>query len=285
MGRKYKLENDHIFPYTLLKAEGFGHGNRIKYALAQEMTNRAILTQVANRAKAGSSAEEYLRSAQERFPKALSLQCIPDDRHLWKIEHYTEFLAVRRNVLARELNSFLQGFSTEVETESAVSIEDLIAEGETNELEFKSSIRWDYQQEGANKKLEDVILKSVAAFANCQGGTILIGVSDDGKVVGLERDYAALGNADRDKFERHLRTLFNNAFGDAFVVTKLEIEFHELEGAEICQINIQPSQKPLVLVVADKNGLPVEKFYVRNGNSSREMPLSEMHAYVAERFS
>jgi len=285
MGKKYKLENDHIFPYSLLKKAGYGWGNRVKYALAQEMTNRSILTQVANRAKSDKDADDYLRSVQKHFPKALSLQCIPEDQDLWKIERYTEFLAERRKLLTKEFNSFLRGFSTDVEITSAVSIEDLIEEGETDDLEFKSSIRWDYQQQASNKKLEDVILKSIAAFANGQGGTLLIGVNDDGKVLGLDRDYAALGNADHDKFERHLRTLFNNAFGDAFVVTKLKVEFHEVQGAEVCRVDIQPSPKPLILNVTDKNGQPVQRFYVRNGNSSREMPLSEMHTYVSERFS
>ena len=51
MGKKYQLELDHIFPYSRLKKVGYGQGNRVKYALAQEFTNRAILTQVANRTK------------------------------------------------------------------------------------------------------------------------------------------------------------------------------------------------------------------------------------------
>ena len=88
MGRKYKLENDHIFPYSRLKAAGYGKGNRVKYALAQELTNRAILTQVANRTKSDTSAAAYLRSVKQRFPSALALQCIPEDEALWEIENY-----------------------------------------------------------------------------------------------------------------------------------------------------------------------------------------------------
>jgi hypothetical protein len=53
---------------------------------------------------------------------------------------------------------------------------------------------------------------------------------------------------------------------------------------EICQVAISPAAKPLVIKVADRNGQPVEKIYVRNGNSSREMPLSEVPLYIAERF-
>jgi hypothetical protein len=284
MGKRYQLENDHIFPYSRLKEAGYGKDNRVKYALAQEFTNRAILTQVANRMKSDKEADGYLQGVKERFPNALALQSIPDDPELWKIERYEDFLAARRKMLAAELNAFLAGLADTGETTAAVSIEELIAEGESDELEFKSSLRWDYQQQLSNKKLEEVILKAVAAFANSQGGTLLIGVDDAGAVLGLERDYAALGNVDRDRFELHLRNLLNNAFGEAFTATRLKVAFPIIGETEICQIAISSAAKPLILTISDKNGQASQRFFVRNGNSSREMPMNEMHQYVTERF-
>jgi hypothetical protein len=168
MGKQYKLENDHIFPYSRLKKAGYNKENRFKYALAQELTNRAILTKLANRTKSDKDAAGYLASVQERFPKALGLQCVPSDPELWKIENYEGFLRTRRDTLAAEMNTFLNGITVSGEATAAASIEDLISEGESDELEFKSSLRWDYAQQFMNKKLEDVILKSVAAFANTQ---------------------------------------------------------------------------------------------------------------------
>src|SRR5262249_15667689 len=213
MGSKYQLERDHIFPYSKLKDVGYGEGNRVKYALAQELTNRAILTRVANRTKSDAHAEDYLRSVKAKFPKALELQCIPQDEELWQIEKYEQFLEERRVMLARHLNAFLDNLTATTETVAAASVEDLIAEGESEELEFKSTLRWDLKEGGVSKKLEDVIMKTVAAFANSQGGTLLIGVDDSGNVLGLESDYHSLGNADRDRFELHLRNLLNQQFG------------------------------------------------------------------------
>ena len=69
MGSKYKLERDHIFPYSKLKEVGYGEANRVKYALAQELTNRAILTQVENRTKSDTHAADYLASVKAKFPK------------------------------------------------------------------------------------------------------------------------------------------------------------------------------------------------------------------------
>jgi predicted HTH transcriptional regulator len=161
----------------------------------------------------------------------------------------------------------------------------MIAEGESDELEFKSSVRWDYKQECVNKKLEEVILKSIAAFANGQGGTLLIGVDDKGTPLGLERDYNALDGAGRDKFERHIRNIAGRTFGESFVASKLHMTFPSVAGTEICQIEIGQAQQPMILKITDKSGVQAEKFYVRSGNSSVEMPLSEMHAFISDRFS
>ena len=283
MGKKYQLELDHIFPYSQLKKAGYGFGNRVKYALAQEFTNRAILTQIANRGKSDTSAADYLANVQEKFPKALELQCIPQDQDLWKIENYEEFLNERRKILAEHLNAFLNKITTTEETIAPVSLEDMIAEGESDEMEFKSTLRWDIREGAVNKKLEEVIAKTVAAFANSQGGTLLVGVADDGTILGLEQDFASLGDG-RDKFELHLRNLLNQQFGAGFVTSKVQIRFHEIEEKEVCQIEVSPAKEPVIMKVKDKSGQSVEKFYARSGNLSQEIPLSGMNAYVKERF-
>ena len=284
MGKKYQLERDHIFPYSKLKDVGYGEGNRVKYALAQELTNRAILTQVANRTKSNTNASEYLASVTEKFPKALKLQCIPEDADLWKIENYETFLDKRRVLLAEHLNAFLNGITATEGTVAPVSLEDLIADGESDELEFKSTLRWDIKEVTVNKKLEDVVVKTIAAFTNSRGGTLLIGVADDGEVLGLESDYVSLGGADRDTFELHLRNLFNQQFGASFVSGKISITFHEVDDKDVCQVDASTAKSPMIVRVKDKNGQSIEKFYARNGNSSVEIPLSEMNDYIQQRF-
>jgi hypothetical protein len=285
MGKAYELENDHIFAFSRLKQKGYGRENRLRYALAQELTNRAILTKTANRAKATMDAAVYLKEVQARFPNALTLQCVPTDPELWHIDNYEGFLRERRKVLAQHFNAFLEGITATGEATSAASLEDLVAEGETDELEFKSSLRWDYDLEIENKKLEEIVIKSVAAFANGQGGTLLIGVNNQGTPLGLEHDYIALGDIDRDKFEIHLRNIFKRSFGETFVTSKLRISFPSIDGIEICEVDVAPALRPIILKVSDRHGVQTEKFYVRSGNSSIEMPLSEMHEYAAGRFS
>lgn len=283
MGKKYSLEWDHIFPYSLLKKRGYNLNNRHKYALAQEITNRVILTQTANRRKGKRDPKGYLLDIKERFPNALKLQVVPEKEEMWELENYEKFLQERRKKLASELNEFLKNLTTIEETEEEVSIEDLITEGESNELEFKSSLRWDYKQENVNRELESVILKSISSFANSDGGKLIIGVDDDGNVLGLDHDYASLkGNS--DEFELHLRNLVNKSFGKNIAASGISITFHKIEVSEICLIDVSPWDKPLYLEVMDKNGKKSKKFYIRSGNSSQELELDEISEYINARF-
>jgi hypothetical protein len=239
---------------------------------------------VANRSKSAGDASHYLAAVKTQFPKALELQCIPQDENLWKIENYDLFLDERRKTLAKHLNTFLEKITATEETVAPVSLEDMIAEGESAELEFKSTLRWDLKEGAVNKKLEEVIMKTLAAFANSQGGTLLIGVDDQGLALGLEHDYLSLGGADRDKFELHLRNLLNQQFGTGFVTSRVEIRFHQVDDKEVCELQTSPAKQPVIVRMKDKNGQAVEKFYARSGNSSQEIPLGEVSAYIKERF-
>lgn len=283
MGKKYSLEWDHIFPYSVLKENGYNRNNRHKYALAQEITNRAILTQMANRRKSAELAENYLAEVKQKFPSALKLQAVPEDENLWKLENFEQFLEVRRKTLAKELNHFLENITITEEVEIQIPLDELISEGESDELEFKSSLRWNYQTEQEDKKLETVILKSISAFSNWEGGTLIIGVNDEGEILGLDHDYRSL-EGDKDKFELHLRNLINKTFGKVFATTGISINFQTFNEAEICIINIFKGNKPLYLEIADNNGQKTEKFYVRSGNTSQELGLSEISEYTKSRF-
>lgn len=287
MGKKYALEKDHIFPYAALKANGYDINNRFKYALAQEITNRAVLASVENRGKSDQAAKEYLQTATEKFPSALAKQCIPNDPSLWSMGAFENFLTVRRKLLSDELNHFLTGI-TEMHTEQGkVSISDMIAEGEHDGLEFKSSMRWDTKQNCLNKDLEKIILKTIAAFNNGygEGGTLIIGVDDDGNILGLENDISTLKGDDADAYELHLRNVVNSEFGIEYAASNVKIRFHDVEGEMVCSVEVSKGTSPLFVQLADKTGQKSEKFFVRSGNSSEPITNpSEISAYIAKRF-
>lgn len=286
MGKAYSLERDHIFAYSVLRdSEYYDMNNRYDYAAAQEITNRALLTGIENRQKSAKFADVYLASVNERFPNALRLQCIPDDPNLWKIENFKQFLATRRGLLAKALNEFLNNLSiTRQDFQPTIDIEELIKAGESNDLEFKSTLRWNLRDGGVDKKMEEVILKTIAAFSNAEGGTLLIGVDDDEVILGLENDYNTLKKADKDGFELHLRNLINSSYGKSFATANLSIKFPCVNELEICEIQIKRGNTPLYTDVVVPNSPKKKVFFVRSGNSSQALDIDEAASYITQRF-
>ena len=275
MGKKYDLEKDHIFAWSLLRdSDYFDMNDRYNYDLAQEITNRAILTTVENRNKSAKDAAVYLASVKEKHPNALKLQCIPEDEELWKIENYEKFLEKRREMLSEKLNNFLENISvTEPNFKSAVDVQKIIESGEDRFIEYKSSMRWNLRENKADKEIEKTILKTISGFSNADGGTLLIGVSDDGEVLGLQEDYNTLKESNKDHFELHLKNIINSEIGNAFGVSNITITFPTIDEIEICMVEITPSNQPIYLEVRDRNGNKSKKFYVRPGNRTQELEI------------
>ena len=137
-------------------------------------------------------------------------------------------------------------------------------------MEFKSTLRYDLKEKKINKLLKKVVLKSIAAFNNSDGGLLLIGVDDAGKILGLKADYRTLKKPDKDGFELHLRSLISRSYGEHFVLQQIEIYFPCLAKEEVCVLKINKGRHPLYTSVVDKNGgSKREKFYIRLGNSSQ----------------
>ena len=107
---------------------------------------------------------------------------------------------------------------------------------------------------------------------------MLIGVGDDGEILGLEPDYQAMRKPDRDGFEN----VFNMAFDKMIGVEYrrfVDISFPELEGQQICVVTVRPSSQPAYLLCKG-----TEAFYIRVGNGSRALPTSKAINYVREHF-
>ena len=166
------------------------------------------------------------------------------------------------------------------------SLESLLKDDENRYLEFKSSMRWDYRQEKTNSDLEKVILKTLAAFGNTDGGILLIGVDDDKNVIGLEKDFQTLKRQNSDYYEIHLRNLLHKEMGVKYVSKHIRTQFETAAGGEVvCKIKVIPGDEPQFLKVKDKNGKQDEKFYVRSGNSSQEISsMAEVNDYINKRF-
>ncbi|MCB9389072.1 MAG: putative DNA binding domain-containing protein [Acidimicrobiia bacterium] len=115
-------------------------------------------------------------------------------------------------------------------------------------LEYKSTMRWDVKKAEKAKYLEDAVVKTIAGFANSPyGGTLLVGVTDDGEIHGLEDDYATFSKrgerGDRDLWGQHLKNLLDR-LGKA-AGTLVDWEFHTVDGGDIARISVDPSDHPV----------------------------------------
>lgn len=154
----------------------------------------------------------------------------------------------------------------------------LIEQGESAELEFKSTARWDLRQGKKSPAIEGVICHTVAGFLNAHGGTLLIGVADDGSIVGVELDYGTFKKASRDGFELFLTELLLGSMGKD-MATSIRSTFHSVGGKDVCRIKISAGPRPVFL----KEGND-EIFYLRAGNSTRRLSTREAVQYCKTRW-
>jgi len=156
-------------------------------------------------------------------------------------------------------------------------ITDLISLGESDKLEFKSSLQWDVENNVKNEALQNSVLKSIVAFLNTEGGTVIIGVEDNGNIFGIEQDilsFKKTRNRTLDGFERHLVELIKNKIGVKFL-SYLKLRFIKINDQDICGVYVRKADQAAFLK-SDK----VIEFYIRTGNSTRTLNIQEFYDHI-----
>ena len=164
-------------------------------------------------------------------------------------------------------------YSNELAKKEAIEI---IASGESEKLEFKSTITTNIRTGENDKRMEKAVLKSIVAFLNTSGGILMIGVSDDGSIYGVDEN--AFDN--RDKMNLHLTHMISSKIGDEFF-PYISFRLIDMEdGKAIIRVDCSKCKKPVFL----KDG-KTEEFYVRSGPSSVELIGSNLVNYVNNKSS
>lgn len=176
-------------------------------------------------------------------------------------------------ILIRSGKHIASGKWNKAELENIDSLLKLIGQGESEYLEFKSTVRQNLHTGKPGKEIEIAWLKGVAAFLNSEGGILLIGVNDAGEVVGINAD----NFANDDKCLLHIQNLVKQHIGLEFS-RYIEIKLHESDTVKIVSITCTPSKIPVFLKNNDK-----EQFFVRSGPSSVALPVSKALKYIEDR--
>jgi hypothetical protein len=153
-------------------------------------------------------------------------------------------------------------------------IERLIKQGETAKLEFKSTLRWNLHSNKADNRIEHAVLKTIVAFLNTDGGTLLVGISDQGDILGTEPDHFR----NSDKYLLHFGNLLNTSIGKKHLHC-IKYAVVPCEDKEILRVECKSSPEPVYL---KKGG--VEEFFIRTGPSTVQLSLSEVVDYSKKHF-
>ncbi len=162
--------------------------------------------------------------------------------------------------------------------EEDLDIEEILGAKEREGIEFKASLRWDRRLLKVNRELEKSVMKTVAAFLNSEGGHLVIGVEDNGEVLGLSYDYETIQRKDPDGFENHFTQVFRSMIGPE-LRRFVHLHFHNKEGKDVCIVRVLPSTKPAYLALDNR-----EEFFIRTGNTTSSLNFSEAHAYIRSRW-
>ena len=274
----------HIFPKALLRKNGFSEENKIQRAIINELSNLAIITENTNLKISDKPPSEYIPGILENYPSSLSDHLIPEIEALWEVERYPEFLEQRRKAIVDAINKFLNSYKDDGDLETQLPRPELLwTLPESENLEFKESWQYDiFQSERDNKavkneKLQLSCIKTVAAFLNSGGGDLLIGVSDNNQVSGLDRDMQFVDGS-LDKLELRISQALVNAIG-VEKTPYYKIGFPNLDGKVTCHIAVKPNFNSKTWV----NFGGSEFFYIRNGNSTRTLTGEQADQYWGER--
>lgn len=279
-GTAYAINNCYIFPYNLLYKSGKYHPeNRLHKELVNEIANRAFLTASSEATLGETDPSQYLGLVEKKYAGALAKQFVPLNQSTWKIENFEGFLAARRKLIADAINTAMQRLISDPEPEVKLTLTDLLKAGESAVLEYKSSLRWDLKQLKYNADLIKIIFKTIAGFMNVEGGTLLIGVADNGTVLGVEYDLNYKLDEMQVKDHDNYNQLFQNHLSQylgTWLSPYIHLAFEKYEGHTVVKVDVEPIPKPVYL---KENGSAT--FYIRAGTTTKSLDVEAANAYIS----
>ena len=272
------IDIHHVFPRRWCGKEG------IEQSVANCIVNKMALDARTNRRLGGSAPSEYLARIERQGgiePHVLDgfLRSHDIDSGALRRDDFAQFFNQRFESLLRNVERAMgkpvnrrpdqseNPFATRGEdVESAVR--SAIEGGESEVMEFKSTARRNQHTGLADKAVTEAVVKTVAAFMNTNGGTLLIGVDDGGNPIGIEVDYPVVPGRDRDGWELWLTRAIRDALGPV-AGTYLSVRYCVLDGWTVARVDVRPGAEP---VFASRKGEAGEVFFVRLNNATE--PLS-----------
>jgi hypothetical protein len=153
-------------------------------------------------------------------------------------------------------------------------IRSIIRKGEDTTIEFKETFSLDLKKNSKQKYIELAVMKTVAAFLNTDGGTLLVGVNDDGLVTGIEKEIKKL-HKNSDKFLLHIKNNMKNRIGEPYYPF-IDYKIVPFDQKLILKIECQRAESACYLDGSD--------FYVRTNPATDKLEGPTLVEYVKTHF-
>jgi len=273
--KKSAIERHHLFPKDFLKKQGITDRRD-----TNQIANFALVEWGDNIDISNKAPAEYVPEYVEEFSgaeiaKMYHWHALPDG---WETMDYRDFLVARRELMAGIIREGYETLAADGEdTGPAVEgadIEKLIGDGETVNVEFKATLRMNRHTGEKDPRMEQAALKTIAGFLNTKGGTLFIGVEDNGNAIGTSED----GFANEDKMHLHLVNLLKSRLDPTYMMY-IHPRFEEYGDERVMVVECWPAKSPVFL----KDGKE-EKFFIRTGAATSELSPSQTTDYIKHHF-
>ncbi len=280
------VERHHLFPKAYLTRIGID-----RTVQRNQIANYAFVEWPDNAKIGDSPPSEYFpplfnELTQQQQKEARFWHALPDG---WDQMDYRDFLQKRRVLIADVIRSAFgklrtgQLPETDSQTDSSgmpePSVEDLLREKETDRIEFKSSAYFSYKPDIPEKVITESVLKTIAGFLNSSGGTLAIGIADDGEVLGIQPDLDRK-NMDGDRYVNSVTTAITNSLGP-LASTMAKIRLQAVDGVHVALVHVTPSPEPIYANVTKGEKV----FFTRVNNSTRILDGPDLVGYVQQRWA
>lgn len=273
---KSAVERHHLFPKGYLKKQSITSvrdTNQIaNYALVEWGDN----IDISDKSPAEYAPEMSERFKQERLERMYRMHALPSG---WEHMNYRDFLEKRRELMAKVIAegyaTLLTGEAEEELAKEELDLSKVVMNGESDDIEFKASLRVNLHTGSKDPRIEHAVLKTLAAFLNTNGGTLLVGVSDDGTPVGIQVD----GFENDDKMSQHLVNIVKSRLGVS-AMTNIHARFDDHEDNRVMVIKCAKAPTPVFVKEGDR-----ERFFIRTGPATTELSPSQTQEYIKQRFN
>ena len=185
----------------------------------------------------------------------------------FKASLFTPIPSNEKNKVIESLNKQLESSKNEI---AKTKLSERIAEIENEAKNVKN----------IDKILIHSSFKTLCAFANTNGGHLLLGVMDNKKIFGLEQDYKYFNDKkDRDEFGKRFDELLKEYFGDSFSSLLLEKEFLKFPEGDVLIIEVKRSDEE-IFILKNEKGEKEDYLYVRNLSSSIKLKGIELSKFI-----